>query len=246
MRNFLRIKRPVLKRIDTVLNDIENLYRLGIRKITSSYYYDREEGYFIKLIDEIAHHFPDVAINFDVWGLPSAELIAHFRRLRRDSVILAMIWSLLEEMRERNHLRQFSNSEMFRNIEICRQLKVNIKFFPLSGLPFETEKEIKETADILEKMRKINNDIVSFSLPNELSPFSPVYLKPEKYHIVRKITSFMDFYRVHSRPIFTMGYEPVGGTEREIQLRQCKYMCPLGSRRVCKTLHIIFKTLPSH
>jgi len=245
MRHLLMRKHVGFRSVDSVLRDMEHIISLGFNHMVFTHYYDKRVDYYLNLIMEYKKYLSHLSkINFDVWELPPFELIDAFSELNNSSVILLLVYSLSEKVREKNHIHNYTNSSLLKLLDYANKKRVKIRVIVQSGLPFEDTYEIKEINRVYKELISKYKNIVSFSLPTELSPGSPMYNNPEKYHIVKTLNSFMDFYNAHKIPRYTIGYYFKSMSEREMLKLKCDTQCfihPIYGKYICKMLHRITK-----
>lgn len=238
--NVLHRKTPILRAIDSVLSDIENARKHNIKKLTSAFYFDKREDYFIKFLAEFSKHFRDISINFDCWGIPSLELIDVFSTLNKNSAINVMIYSLSEKLRNLNNVHRFGNEELIKSIRYAKKRKVTMRIILCSGFPFEDKEAIDENLRVAKEIRSIDHKSQIIFLYTELAPGSDMYNKPEKYKITSYIKSFDDIIEINKSGKFFFGYSFYGMSESQLQRTKCEKMCFINNkygRLVCTILH---------
>lgn len=245
MKKILKRDEVGLRDINSIMRECEHLISLGFKHLITSHYYDKAEEHYIKFIREYAKCFAShTSLNFDVWNLPSLDLIDEFSMLKNKSIILFMVYSLSEKIRSLNNIHNYDNSALVNIIEYAKKKKVRIKVIIQSGLPFEDQQEIEEIRRFYLYLIKRFNNVISFTLPTELAPGSPMYMNPEKYNIVKKLNTFMDFYNVHKKPIYTIGYQFNDISEKQILKLKCDTQCfinPIYGKYICKIMHKLTK-----
>lgn len=247
LRYILKKDKPITKSIDSILVDVENFYRLGIKSFTSAFYYKHEQENIAKAIKEISKHFNGVSINQDIWhDVPSNDFIDSFQHLNTRSTILLLVYSLSEYQRHLNSIGSYSNERIINAIKYAKRQKVRMRIILSSGLPFENRETVKETKSMIKTIKKINSNILAYSYPTELAPNSPMHLKPDRFNVIHKLNRFIDFYELHKSDRYSIGYHFIDRDEREILLHKCRNEClinPLGGRYICNILHFATKKL---
>lgn len=183
LRNILHRREPILKSTEAILKDVEQFYISGIKHFVSAFYYDKYQNILTQFFTEIAKNFKGIAINQDICcDLPSEELIDAFKLMDKKSTLFFLVYSLSEKQRSLNMHKNFANKELINKIKFAQKYGVKIRLILSSGLPFEDEDTIKETKSMIKIIKKINPDILAYSIPSELSPGSPMHLQPNKYY----------------------------------------------------------------
>ncbi|MCX7957444.1 MAG: cobalamin-dependent protein, partial [Deltaproteobacteria bacterium] len=244
LKHILYRSEPLFRKTDSVLEDIDILNRFGIKRITSAFYYDKNEDYFINFIKEYSRYYKNISLNFDCWSIPPLGLIDEFAALNNESNINIVIYSLSEKLRRLNHIHQIDNGQLINATRYAKRKNVRLKFTLISGLPFEDDDTINETLNIANIIRKEHPGCQIVYAFNEISPFSDMCLNPSQYNVVISARNYDEFYKINSSGRFFVGYSFNNMSEKQIQIKKCERQCfinPYYGKHICRYMNKITK-----
>ena len=177
----------------------------------------QDDAYYQKLFSMIKSNNLDLDISFESWGLPSQRFIDSFSQtFLNSSVITISPETAVESIRSRCKGMSFTNQELIQCLKYLEKKKIQTSLFFTSGLPYEKLEDIKATSIFQRQLLQLFPNINIISMPIELEPGAPIFVKPKEYGIIRHRNVFRDFYYAHKSNRISIGYDTNFMKENEI------------------------------
>ena len=194
-RNKLAIRKPKV-----VANEILNL-KEKYQNINFCMSYDPcpySQDYLVELFNILGEAIPkQVHVEFECFAVPTKEFIDAFgKNLKSTSKIILSPEFGDENMRKIHRSFYFSNTEFLNSLDyiISKNIHLGVYFAELS---FESEKSKNETRLLIEKVAQRKEKFpfieIYHQCINNLEPFSPWAINPEKYGL-QVAPTFKDYY----------------------------------------------------
>jgi radical SAM superfamily enzyme YgiQ (UPF0313 family) len=259
----------IFRDIERVMDSIREALRWGYETMHVCFDpYPRRPGYYLRLFSRIREERLKVEFFFESFGLPTREFIDGFAQTFGSRSLLALSpESGSEDVRRRNKGYSYTNQELWDCLEYTRKKGVKVDLFFGLGLPYERERDLDETARLIDRIRRHFPNVQGFrTFTIEMEPGAPWYLQPEKFGVKTDLRTFADFYRYHKEKedgfsafgYHIPGYFPGLGEDagREFQRRlqeiKCRRFCfihpdarksssPFWGRMLCRTSALMAK-----
>lgn len=159
--------------------------------------FPNNQEYLLELFEILGKKMPNqINIMFECFGLPTKQFIDSFKKnLGKDSQIIISPEFGCEKMRNEHRAFSFSNEDLIKCIEYSSKNKIKTLLY-FSNLPFEKEEDKEKTRDFINHialdMKLPFIDIVNQPI-NDVEPYSPWALHPEKYGITIKLKTIDDY-----------------------------------------------------
>lgn len=159
--------------------------------------FPNHQEYLVELFDILGEKMPNqINIMFECFGLPTQQFVESFKKnLGKDSQIIISPEFGCEKMRNEHRAFSFSNEDLLKCLEYLSKNEIQTLLY-FSSLPFESEEDKKITRDLINHiaidMKLPYIDIVSQPI-NDVEPYSPWALNPEKYGITIKLKNLDDY-----------------------------------------------------
>jgi radical SAM superfamily enzyme YgiQ (UPF0313 family) len=227
---------------ERVLDSIREALRWGYETMHVCFDpYPHRPGYYLKLFSRIREEKLKVEFFFESFGLPTKAFIDAFAQTFGPRSLIAISpESGSEEVRRRNKGYSYTNQELWDCLAYTREKGVKVDLFFGLGLPYEREKDLQETAQLIARIRRQFPNVQGIrTFTIEMEPGAPWYLRPEKFGVETALRSFSDFYAYHKEAdegFSALGYNIPGyfpdvgaGAGGEFQRRLQEIKC----RRFC-------------
>jgi len=167
-------------------------------------------------------------LTMEAWSLPGADFIEEFAASAAPGSAIEFSPDFpLEDERHFYKGYQFTNEELFATLDRMHRLGVTAGLHFLYGLPSRCRDE-KRVAEVMERLHAHPAVERLQHHPCELEPMAPLYLQPERYGIIRKVSTLADFMKMHSSGELRMGFERPDASEEELLRLRCKHACIVG------------------
>ncbi|HID94941.1 MAG TPA: radical SAM protein [Candidatus Latescibacteria bacterium] len=132
---------------------------------------------------------------FECWGLPTRKFIDDFAAtFGPESEAILSVESGSERVRAKNKGFQFTNDELLEALAYQHSKGLRKHIYFAVGLPFEGEEELKETFDLINRLKITYGEDIDIEVSMiSYEPGSPIFLDNEKYGVTPKGNSFEDF-----------------------------------------------------
>jgi len=239
-----------LRPFESVLDSLRDLQRFGFD--TTVLPLDPppapvREKFYLALFEAIKKEKISLTLEVERYHLPTREFLRKFHDLPgKNSWITLSPGSHKEEIRRKNGLNRYSNSELEECLKMMDEEGVNSLVYFWAGQPFETEKDLKEMGGYMRHLRNKFKRVRCRASMIEIEPASPMSSYPEHYGVMPQRRSFMDYYQYHGQagrnPFLEMGYERVGcPSQTKTKTLFCRHLCTRFDRRWASPL--VRKTL---
>ncbi|HEX4546020.1 MAG TPA: cobalamin-dependent protein [Candidatus Acidoferrum sp.] len=193
-----------MRSVTTVTRSLEDIERFGFDFVFLSYDplpCTRAEQFYLSLFEEVKKRGIRLSFEIERWQLPTRKFIQEFRdKLPSGSMISVTLNSHNEEIRKKNGLFFFSNKALEECLAVMDEEGVDCLLFFAIGLPYETAKDLAESAEYQEKLRKRFKRVQFRTFMIEIEPGSPLSNNPEAFGVKLHRSTFVDYYNYHSLP----------------------------------------------
>lgn len=259
----------IFRDIERVMDSIREALNWGYETMHVCFDpYPHRPAYYLKLFSRIREERLKVEFFFESFGLPTREFIDGFAQTFGPRSLLALSpESGSEEVRRRNKGYSYTNQELWDCLEYTRERGVKVDLFFGLGLPYERERDLNETARLIDRIRRHFPNVQGFrTFTIEMEPAAPWYLQPEKFGVKTDLRTFADFYRYHKEkedgfsafgyhiPDYfpSLGEDGGGEFQRRLQEIKCRRFCfihpdarksssPFWGRMLCRTSALMAK-----
>jgi radical SAM superfamily enzyme YgiQ (UPF0313 family) len=193
----------LFRKKEIVVGEIRKLAALGIHHIVFDFDPEPSGRYYIELLTELANFSSRLKCTWASWGLPAKQLIKGFFQSGFRSVELVISPDFGNEaVRRQNKTRHFRNKELLEMLDFFDSenqfwnTKIFVVLYFFIGGPNETEATIKETHELVKKIRKqacVRGVIVQAP---QVEPASPISFMNSEYGIDVKRRHFTDYYNL--------------------------------------------------
>jgi len=202
--------------IASVLNDLKNAQRNGVREWYTCFDPFPKGNYYSKLFDEIRKKRLFFKAYFECWALPTKKFIDDFSlTFDKNSVIAISPECGSEKVRKKNKGFFYTNKNLINIIKYTQDKGLNTLLYFTAGLPFEKNDDFLATLFLINHIRR-NFPSVHFSIMSvEMEPGSPWFVNNDRYKIRTGRKKFIDFYNLH-KDTYSIGYATQFFSEVEI------------------------------
>jgi hypothetical protein len=180
-------------------------------------------------------------LTMESWTLPSAEFVDEFAASTAPGSAIEFSPDFpLEEQREFYKGYQFTNDDLFATLDrlAARSVLAGVHF--LYGLPPRgvDRGQVSKFMDRLHRHPAVER--VQHH-PCELEPMAPLWLRPERYGIIRKVETFSDFMAMHRSGQLRLGFARPDVSEEELLRRRCDEACIVGKwgKQKCAAMRLV-------
>ena len=163
----------------------------------------------VGILEALGRLEPKVKLDFESYGLPTAEFIhAFWENLHSASRLLLSPETVDEELRRRHRAFHFSNAELQETLARLDELGLQTCLYFVVGLPGEDRASVLRTREYQAELRRRFACIDEvFSWPLEMEPHAPWFNEPHRFGLSLRRRTLRDFYEGHRRPDFALGYD---------------------------------------
>ncbi len=203
--------------------------------------FPRKPDYYLDLFSRIRARGLKVECFYESFGLPTAQFIRAFAKtfpgVKSFIALSPDVGS--ERVRRANKGYFYTNGQLMETLDLMRREGVYADLFFTYGVAWETERDLRETLDLIKRVKGFPNvrGIRAFSV--EMEPGAPWQVNPDAYGIEGDLKSFEDFMRHHADeghdPFAPLGYTIPDYFEksttkgdsfaRKIQRFKCRHLC---------------------
>lgn len=197
-------RKGLLKRsVNKVIEDIEYLYNLGIKKIHLSHSLQIfGEEYWSNLFYLIRKKNIKIGLFTEAWQLPDKIFIDEFSKtfIKEFSNLAFSPMSGNENIRQKFG-KLYSNEEMMNSIKKLKNENIPIEIYFSYYLPDEKYKDFFQTLKLINNIRKDYpaNILTIYCYPVSVDPGSILFDSPEKHNIELIKRKFIDFYNCSNK-----------------------------------------------
>ena len=189
--------RLITRSVEAVADDIEALRDRGVHQV--SLCLDPMivgDDYWQSLFTELSRRRIRIGLYVECFQLPTPEFIDAYLSIAdlRYSALGISVLSM-EKVRRMNG-KAFSDGQLFRILSLLKSRKVPLRVFFSMNLPGETEKTLRRTLLLAERIARLYpRDILTTKCqPHTIDPCSAMSREPGKYDIEVRYRSFRDYY----------------------------------------------------
>jgi radical SAM superfamily enzyme YgiQ (UPF0313 family) len=235
-------RRVTFRHPEKVLQSIEQALSYGYETMHICFDpFPQKSAYYLDLFSRIRAKGLPVECFYESFGLPTAEFIREFAKTfpGPKSFIALSPEVGSERVRRANKGYFYTNDQLVGTLNVMRQEGVFADIFFTYGVAGETERDLRDTVDLIKRVKEFPNvrGVRAFSI--EIEPGAPWHTNPDAYGIKTRLQRFDDYMRYHSDqghdPFVTLGYTIPGffeeGTSegdsfaRRIQRFKCRHLC---------------------
>lgn len=199
----------ILRSPEKVVEDISFLQDIGVRSIGLSHGPAvLGEKHFADILYLLRKENVDIKGTMELWQLPSIDFVKKLQKGFSELALRIILGSGSEEVRRFNRGMTSPNSDFLKFLDLCIEFGIDSHINFASNLPLESRETFKETLKMMEKL-VVDKGVTNISCSNySLEPASPIFLYPERYHVVADVRSFKDYYNLLRKK--QKGYNPSG------------------------------------
>jgi radical SAM superfamily enzyme YgiQ (UPF0313 family) len=190
---------------EKALRDLLKAWKHGARTWRVSFDPQQKRGFYLGLFARLRAAEVRFRLIFDCFPLPDAAFLrAVARTFTPDSVVVFSAECGSDRVRRLNRSPLFTNAALLRAVQATREAGLEAHVFLSAGLPFETRRDLGETAKLIRALRR-RGPVGITVCPMELDPGSLIFLQPERHGVRPALRTFRDFYRNgldESRPYY--------------------------------------------
>jgi radical SAM superfamily enzyme YgiQ (UPF0313 family) len=235
-------RRVIFRDPEKVLQSIEEALSFGYETMHICFDpFPHKPDYYLDLFSRIRAKGLQVECFYESFGLPTAELIREFARTFPGPKSLMALSPEVgsERVRKSNKGYFYTNDQLVETLESMRREGVCTDLFFTYGVAWETERDLRETLDLIGRIKRFPNvrGIRAFSV--EMEPGAPWHMNPGAYGIKTPLQHFEDYVRHHANdggdPFTPLGYTNPdffedGPSEGDsfadrIQRFKCRHLC---------------------
>jgi radical SAM superfamily enzyme YgiQ (UPF0313 family) len=203
--------------------------------------FPQKPAYYLDLFSRIRAKGLPVECFYESFGLPTPEFIREFAKTfpgpKSFMALSPEVGS--EKVRRANKGYFYTNDQLVETLDVMRKEGVYADIFFTYGVAGETERDLRDTIDLIKRVKAFPNvrGVRAFSI--EMEPGAPWHTNPDAYGIKTHLQRFDDYMRYHSDqghdPFVTLGYTipdffEEGASEgdsfaRRIQRFKCRHLC---------------------
>jgi len=200
--------------------------------------FPHKPGYYLDLFSRIRARGLAVECFFESFGLPTAEFIREFAKAfpGPKSFIGLSPEVGSERVRKANKGYFYTNDQLMETLDVMHRERVYADLFFTYGVPWETERDLRETLDLIKRAKRFPNVRAVRAFSVEMEPGAPWHRDPEAYGIETPLQGFDDYVRHHADkgrdPFAPLGYtipdyfEADGDSfAHRIQRFKCRHLC---------------------
>lgn len=192
----------VFRSPEKVLESLKDIVEAGYEEVFICF--EPYNDYFRKVFALIKKSKIRIRMNFNCQFLPDKDFIDEFKDTFEDgSAINLSPETGSEKLRKLNKGLFYTNDELIGVLDYLKKINLSAIIYFCYPLPFSTKNDIKITDRLINFIKK-NFGERHRVIMHELSPDpgSPMYIFPEKFKMIRKISSFLDYYMLQDRPAY--------------------------------------------
>jgi radical SAM superfamily enzyme YgiQ (UPF0313 family) len=262
-------RQVIFRDVERVMDSIRETLHWGYETMHVCFDpYPRRPDYYLRLFSRIREEKLRVEFFFESFGLPAKRFVDAFARTFGPRSLIALSpESGSEEVRRRNKGYAYTNQELWDCLEYTREKGVRVDLFFGLGLPYERERDLDKTAQLIARIRSEFPNVQGIrTFAIEMEPGAPWYLRPEKFGVETNLRTFTDFYAYHKEadegfsacgyciPGYFPGLGEGAGEEfqRRLQEIKCRRFCfihpdarrsssPFWGRMLCRASIMVAK-----
>jgi len=243
---YLLRKNLSVRDVDTVVGGIERLIKdYEIKKFNIDFCPFDAENYFSELFRKLRKNKIEISLNISSYFLPSKDLVLEFKNtFKEGSEIIISPDTGSDSLRKIHKTCFYSNEDLINTLEFMEMQRVPSSLYFISGLPLENENHRDETKKLFRFLSRFKMVKRIITYPLEIDPGSTLFHEPERFSIVLKVRNFQDYYILHSRRIFSPGYNIMELSDKEMFKIKCKNFCylhPTKGKFLCKLSRLFFR-----
>ncbi|MCK5554075.1 MAG: radical SAM protein, partial [Deltaproteobacteria bacterium] len=235
-------QRVIFRSPEKVIQSIEEALSYGYETMHICFDpFPRKPDYYLDLFSRIRAKGLRMECFYESFGLPTAQFIREFAKtfpgVKSFIALSPEVGS--ERVRRANKGYFYTNGQLMETLDVMRREGVYADLFFTYGVAWETERDLRETLDLIKRVKEFPNvrGIRAFSV--EMEPGAPWQVNPDAYGIEGDLKSFEDFMRHHADeghdPFAPLGYTIPDYFEksttkgdsfaRRIQRFKCRHLC---------------------
>lgn len=193
-RDCITLRKPEIVAKEII--EIKKKYDLDLFYICFDPFPNNQE-YLIQLFELLGKEMPrKIRISFECFGLPTKEFVDAFsKNLESKSAIIISPEFGSEQMRFKHKAFSFTDNQLINCINYVVSKKIYLELF-FSALPFEDEKSINLTRKMINSIMprsKKDNISIHYQPIQDVEPYSPWAINPEKYNITPNLAELKDY-----------------------------------------------------
>ena len=200
-------KRPIIRKMESVLKDIENVLKAGILSMCLPSYFSDFSEYYRNLFNEMYERRLRFHLIFDLDpDLPSEEFITCFKKVTMRackqvprSKLAYFLPSGTQAIRKKFGNIPQSNDEVVRFANLSLKNDLGVMLFFAVGSPLDTPESFKETEKLIRLFSGYQDERIEIVVypVKHLDPGSRGLENPDRYLLKPRVRSFLDFYTYH-------------------------------------------------
>jgi radical SAM superfamily enzyme YgiQ (UPF0313 family) len=256
-------KHVIFRSPERVLESIEEALSYGYETMHICFDpFPQKPHYYLDLFSRIRAKSLPIECFYESFGLPTGEFIREFAKTFPGPKSLIGLSPEVgsERVRRANKGYSYTNAQLMETLDLMRSEGVYVDLFFTYGVAGETERDLRDTLELIKKLKRFPNvrGIRSFSV--EMEPGAPWHVNPDAYGIETPLRRFEDYVRHHADddhdPFASLGYTIPGFFDedslegnsfaRRIQRFKCRHLCfihpnarktssPFWGRMLCRT-----------
>jgi radical SAM superfamily enzyme YgiQ (UPF0313 family) len=259
-------KHVIFRSPERVLQSIEEALSYGYETMHICFDpFPQKPDYYLALFSRIRNMGLSVECFYESFGLPNPEFIREFAMTFPGTKSLVGLSPEVgsERVRRTNKGYFYTNAQLMETLHLMQNEGVYADLFFTYGVAGETERDLRETLDLIKRVKRFPNvrGIRSFAV--EMEPGAPWHVNPDAYGIETSLQRFEDYVRHHADdnhdPFASLGYTIPGFFEGDhsegdsfahrIQRFKCRHLCfihpnarktssPFWGRMLCRASQV--------
>jgi radical SAM superfamily enzyme YgiQ (UPF0313 family) len=235
-------QRVVFRNPEKVLHSIEEALSYGYETIHLCFDpFPQKPDYYLDLFSRIRAKGFKVECFYESFGLPTAELIREFAKTFPGPKSLMGLSPEVgsERVRKANKGYFYTNGQLMETLDLMRKEEVYADLFFTYGVAWETERDLRDTLDLIARVKRFPNVRAIRAFSVEMEPGAPWHTNPDAYGIEASLQRFEDYMRHHADegydPFAPLGYTIPDYFEKattegnsfahRIQRFKCRHLC---------------------